>query len=298
MMEKRIKIPDEILKTIKQSGRFQEGDTFKLRHTECTPDYKSPALSVTRKKMGWIFHCHRCGLSGWQSDNALSPDETTRKVKESAKTSIATTAPNIHLPEDFVRLRSFADNLDQVPTKAFGWLWKNGVYAKSLKKHTIGWSQSYNRLIFPMYDEIYGINKETLLAWAGRNVDKYPKVPKWITKSKEGSRRYYYIPSDINTIVIVEDVASAIAVHDCTKYATLGLLNSTVGTELFVRLHKFQKVYLWLDKDMYKKSFETCSRMRQLGINAKHVSTIEDPKKNTRDQIRKELEWTKPESLK
>jgi len=67
-------------------GKFLQGDSFRMRHRfkangdECTSLDKDPAMTVTRTSVGWIYHCHRCHMSGAVSTKNLNPIQTRARV--------------------------------------------------------------------------------------------------------------------------------------------------------------------------------------------------------------------------
>lgn len=286
-------VEDFILTAV--SGRFsQKGDSFKLRHakkmdgTECTPDYKDPAMTVTRGAHNWKWYCHRCGTGGAILDSGMSPKATLKKMKPQTTFSQGKDRP-FNVPED-TRLMSTASETPTVPREAYLWLHQYGMSSADFLKYNIGWSQKYERIIIPIH--LKGKMDEPPVAWVGRCPYKMSKAdrqgrnhPKSLTiKDKNHKERVYFMtnaedhqaPRESMT-VIVEDIISAIKVHKAMGCDTIALLNAGVADEL-IPLCRGQRTIIWLDRDKRRESMQKLSRFRSLGVAASHTSTEKDPK--------------------
>ena len=148
------------------------------------------------------------------------------------------------------------------------------------------WSESYNRVIFPIVGR-FNEDFDTLQGWVGRNVEG--EKPKYLTRKSKGvDRLYYECEGDPDHVVYVEDILSALKVHDASGYTTKALLTTHVDVRT-VRPHKQAQNYLWLDGDMLSKSIKRVSRLLQFGIKIRSIRTELDPKELTKEEIRKEL---------
>lgn len=287
MAEDIRKVIDRIVNNPQVQVRYRRGDSFRLKHkyktngTVCTEDSKDPALIVTRTKNGWVYYCHRCHFQGYLPDSGMSPKETAKRVKLLSDHAESRVQAKIVLPYDFINLRSESENLDEIPWDAYHHIWQYGITGEDITDHNLGWSPAYNRVIFPLYEySLFGDTKmRKLVGWAGRDPDwkKGDKNAKWITRSEKGERRYFTSPGDEDTVVIVEDAISAIKVNRATGYTTVALLNAAISDNLCRKL-RGKKIYLWLDGDMLAESLLQVQRMRQLGLDARHIYTPRDPK--------------------
>ena len=272
--------------------RFVQGDSFRIRHefmdngNICTPMDKDPAMVVTRVSNGWLFVCHRCHKQGMIPDVSLSPGRTRKRIEALKNIQVNEKVKEVHIPSDIIFMA--ADDKEEmqgrpigVPWKAYHYLWKFGITGNMIPRYQIGWSDMWQRLIIPLYE--YGnFGKELtykMVGWVGRDVEykKGNKYPKWLTRSKKGKRRYFMAPGDENIVVLVEDSISAMKVKEATGFTTIALLTTSIGDDL-MRWLRDKIVYLWLDSDMLAHSVKTVSRMRGLGLNAKHIHTTKDPK--------------------
>lgn len=277
-------IPAEVLEAVGKS--FTQGDSFRMHHkyrsngTVCTTPDKDPAMTVTRVSNAWVFHCHRCHISGSISDNRLAPGSTRKKLKALRALPIHEDSAKITLPHDFDQMTERGEEAD-IPWDAYHWMWRFGITSKEFLKFHIGYSQLYQRVIIPLYEyaEVGNDTARKLVGWIGRNTlhTKSSKEPKYITRAQKGKRRFFIAPGVPGTVVICEDCISAIKISMATGYMAVALLNTSVSDDL-MRQMRGRKIFLWLDGDMLAHSVKTVQRMRQLGLNAKHIHTPKDPK--------------------
>ena len=284
-------IEDCILKAV--GGHFVQGDSFRIRHeymengNVCTPMEKSPAMVVTRVSNGWLFVCHRCHKQGMIPDKSMSPGKTRARIEALKSITIDKKVEEVNLPADIVYMHPSSYpvvndmNQGDIPWEAYHFLWQYGITGNTIPKYQIGWSPMWQRLIIPIYE--YGnFGKELtykLVGWVGRNTKykKGDKYPKWLTRTKKNKRRFFTAPGYPDIVVLVEDVVSAIKVNLATGNTVIALLNTKVSDDL-MRWLRGKVSYLWLDGNMLAESVKTVSRMRDLGLNAKHIYTTKDPK--------------------
>jgi hypothetical protein len=169
-----------------------------------------------------------------------------------------------------------------VPWVAYNHLAKYGISHECMSKFNIGWSPSWHRIIFPLYEytTVSDKKKRKYWGWVGRDPSwdgKDPSNPKWMSRTNREKRRYYNCPGIENKVVLVEDAISATRVWSATKYTTIALLNTFVCNDLS-RTLRGKTIYLWLDGDQLAHSVATVSRMRELGLDARRIHTPKDPK--------------------
>jgi hypothetical protein len=218
-------------------------------------------------------------------DKSSSPVQTRARLEALKKIPINKVTEKVDLPHDFEQMTDL-DDANTVPWAAYHWLWKYGIKEDDMLKYKIGYSKSYGRVVLPIYEyaEVGDAIAKKLVGWVGREIKysnkeerKKAKVPKYLTRSKKGKRRYFMTFGRGDTVVICEDILSAIKINLATGHTTVALLNATVGDDL-LRWLRGRTVYLWLDANMLAESVKRVERMRQFGINAKHVHTPKDPK--------------------
>jgi hypothetical protein len=249
----------------------------RFNHNECTEygqssNDKRGRLYVTRKPNGWQFHCHNCGdkFSGFQPrDGASSPSETIEAIKNLVENELVT-ADEVKLPPDCT---------DRLHKDGVRWLLKYGITSEEISKYKIVYSPSIHRLIFPVFD-----SNDNLVAWQGRALDN-SKIKYMTEIRKDIEHRVYYVPKDDRkSIVIVEDIVSAIKVG--RHLNAMALLGSYFNPKIVPYLRCFEKVIFWLDDDKYVSSISYAKKCRQLGLNACTVRTIADPKACSDKQIK------------
>jgi hypothetical protein len=244
---------------------------------------KNEAAIVTRTSKGWMWFCHRCGESGFKSAKSMSYNDTIKELQAKGKQKIKE-MKICTLPSDAVPLKPLK-NMD-----AWHWIWKYQISNNDVAFYRFHWSDSYKRVIIPIYDG------STLIGWCGRDIitknkeeREKKKISKYlIRKDMNYGRIYFKISEASNTIVLVEDILSAIKVHNATHYGTIALLTTSIDSELEQELIG-KKVIVWLDSNAFDKSVNIVMRMQQLGIDAKYVFTEKDPKEYYIREIKEEI---------
>lgn len=167
------------------------------------------------------------------------------------------------------------------PDRAIRWIAKYELDRNDLLSHNVLWSESNQRLIFPIYDSEYGV-----IAWQGRWFGEGDKV-KWFGRGNLS--HCFNIMGSGSSIVLVEDVVSSIKLAKLTT--TMPLYGSFISKDRWVRLRKlgFTNVSLFLDPDKRKESIQF-SRMGQLyGFNVRNISADKDPKEISYTQLKEIL---------
>jgi DNA primase len=118
----------------------------------------------------------------------------------------------------------------------------------------------------------------------GRNFSGYG--PKYISKGKKPL--IFYGLSD--TLVCVEDVISAIKIAKSNKnVCVIPLLGSIIPLELTETiLKRFNKVFIWLDRDKAIEAVKQARNLKQKGIDSDVIITPKDPKEYSTGEIN---EW-------
>lgn len=252
------------------------GASRRVVHEDCS-DGKDAALSVTRVPEGYIFNCFRCDYKGFVGSNKLPAEVLVRMIRRKAeKTHME--LEDFKLPGDIAGNRIQPDNMD-VPVEALQYLWDGGIGTDLMDKYEFYWSDTYQRVVIPIDDE----SGETV-AWLGRDpfYDKEKKYAsnKYILRKKKGlQRRVYFTCHALSQkkVVFVEDILSAIRVHEATGFETVALLNTHIGSDL-LREYMAYDVVAWLDPGKLADMVAVTARCQTYGINCKFISTPKDPK--------------------
>jgi hypothetical protein len=264
----------------------KKGDSFRMKHefkmdgSICTESHKDPALCITRETEGWVWHCHRCHESGFIGDRYVNPDSTVNKVKQlkEKEPELPKESYIVKLPADFTPIADYNGQLtDGIPFEAQKWLWQYSITEKDMFDFEFGWSPKYKMVILPLYSS----DKRAFKGWIGRRVLDSESKKYHIQKPKGNKDRIYFTVgggSGAGTkVILVEDCISAIRVNSSLKITTTALLTTSIN-EALTRKLQGKEVYVWLDADVLAKSVAMVSRLRQFGIEAKHIYTSKDPK--------------------
>jgi hypothetical protein len=269
-------IPREIKGVV--DANIPVGASRRVVHEDCS-EGKNAALSVTRRPEGYIFNCFRCGYKGFVGSRQLPSEVVVRMIKrfgEPAHMELET----LEIPKDCERIHPAL--LDELPIQACQFLWDAGIGPLLLDIYPMYWSDAYQRVIFPITNK-----KGDVVAFLGRDPffnerNKY-ESNKYILRKQEGlDRRVYFTcprePDAEKKVVFVEDVLSAIRVHQATGYETVALLNTHISSDLLVKYKSWYCV-AWLDPGKLADMVAVTARCQSYGISMKFISTAKDPKK-------------------
>jgi hypothetical protein len=166
-----------------------------------------------------------------------------------------------------------------LPERALAWLHKYSLTDHDIKLNNILWSEDSQRIIFPI------IISNTLEGWIGRAVD--PNIiPKVYTRGKLHESTYIIGNLASRTIILVEDIISAIKVAGTYEYAVSPLFGSHISTRRMLILRRyFDRIIIWLDKDKEKESVKFTKKAQEFGISCRSVITDNDPKEYSHSKI-------------
>lgn len=234
--------------------------------------HKSKSLAITRKKDGWVYYCHRCRESGFKPLEGLSIESTKKLVRQisSTKEYNSSVYSKVVLPRDFT---------SEIPTKGLLWLQKYGITSHDTYDFKFGFSKYYNRLIMPVYYD------NVLVYWQGRYLDAPTREhPKYMNVSKRRTGDIYFKLGDTPDKILVEDILSAIRIYR-SGFSSIALLTSSISYDIDRQVDTDDTVYIWLDYDKKIEAIKYMNKLRSIGINAKRICTIKDPKCYKREEI-------------
>lgn len=225
---------------------------------------------------GVIFHCFNCNYSGFRPHKPFTPSELLKRLEErnqSVIPSASGTANKVRLPYDFD---------ERIPNKGLQWFYKYGIFQEDIKKFHFGYSQKYNRVILPVFDD------EELVYYQARTLDPPSKNnPKYINVRQSGAKNVWFknfSNTKNDVLVVVEDILSAVKVGKVTN--AVSLLGSYIPTSFTTLCNDFDKIYLWLDRDKLKESIAYAKKLRL--YSGKLVSVVvrdKDPKEHNISEI-------------
>ena len=228
-------------------------------------------LYIKKVQGGYVRHCHNNNCyegRGYISDEPRTPKETIEQVISSrnfGEDSIEQVARSIQLPYDIS---------SDIPALGLGWLYKYYITDKEIKKYNICYSESYHRLILPVYDET------GLIYWQGRSLKSpYTKDnPKYLNIRQSGAKNVFFKIINPTTkgclvdtkyplyrpdcLVIVEDILSAIRVG--RTHNSLALLGSYFPTTILNEFRKYRNIIIYLDYDKRETAIKAAIRFNKL----------------------------------
>lgn len=172
------------------------------------------------------------------------------------------------------------------PERALTWIKKYELSKTDLLNNNVMWSESIQRLIFPVYGE-----DGWLLAWQGRSFHNQSmalaKIPKWFGKGD--LKNTFNILGKGSKLVLTEDIVSAIKVAKA-GFQAMPLYGCVVGRERFKRLYSLYKdtidVVVWLDENKMPEAIREAKLGRTCGLHCSSVFSYRDPKDESVENIK------------
>lgn len=235
---------------------------YVLRHTRC-PECAKHGNDRTGDNLAIYSdgseYCFSCGY--YSSGSAIKRIHAPLPVP----------TETIYLPDDVS---------PELPSRCRDWLGGCGLDGHDITLNTILWSEHWQRLIFPI------LVNDDLLAWQGRYFGTEKKA-KWITKGKIDEIVYTVGNPKASTLVLVEDIISAIKVGHLPDCCVMPLFGSHISTKRLLTIRRFydMEVVIWLDHDKMIESVKYCKSARDLGLKARTVISDKDPKKYSEQEI-------------
>lgn len=209
----------------------------------------------------FCFGCH------YVERATTSPFVTERNGKNE------TTSDGISFPEDATPSMGDAGR---------EWLAKYGIGGLEIIRAKLHWSDSWQQLLFPFYDE-HG----HLVCIQARNFNpKRASKAKYYNVGDKSEHATLYGNTD--TVVLVEDCVSAIKMGMVeTGYPLLG--TSITRQRLAWLAGRFKRIVVWLDMDKWREAREIADAARLLGVLSNTVFTELDPKDYSLEEIKEKL---------
>lgn len=175
------------------------------------------------------------------------------------------------------------------PTRALEWVGHYDLTRNDLLNHNVLWSESYKRLIFPIYGDT------GLMAYQGRYFGppapegKKP-FPKWWGVG-DLKNTFHILGKSSCQLVLVEDIVSAIKLSKFTM--AMPLFGSHVGAVRFKRLYSLYKntveVSIYLDPDKRSESIVEARRGMLCGLRTRVIYSERDPKEESVEKLKELL---------
>ena len=280
---------------------LEAGQTIRLSHENCYDTRRR--LYVTRvlaDPTKVVSFCHNCQGSAVYTDRDNTPYRNARHMDSTT----ALTMP-VEYDEDgtVVPPTGMLSEVEEWPTYAKTWAWKNRLYGRICKRYGIQFDPNTNRIYLPRFRTINRHRDDptvghTLTGYQLRAVAK-GDTPKYLTCIADDSvSQWTRIIGGLDTAmaVIVEDLASGINIMEA--YMAAGakppdvLVNYGVKVDptlMYTAAKAYLTVLVWLDNDsiLVKNQAKLMARTMELyGINrAIVVEDYSDPKHYDADKI-------------
>lgn len=170
---------------------------------------------------------------------------------------------------------SMLNTTEELPQVAMKWLLSYGITPDEIYKYNFQWCTDNGTLIL--------LNTGTY--WQGRSFKSFG--PKYLSNGAKPLTTY----GKSATIILVEDILSAIKISRLQQVCSAPLLGSSLATHFESRLvDEYEEVYVWLDRDKAKNAVKIKNRLKGLGLKSKAIITPLDPKEYTTKEIE---QWLK-----
>jgi len=219
----------EILQHNPELLRLADNEQVNINHVSCPAGRDSKKRLYVRKRDGsLLMWCHHCQSGGAKHGKK-------RYIRDRAPVQMSW---DLRLPYDFTNEQHVVGH---------AWLYKYGIEHHEALLYNIGWSESAGRVILPVYDQA-----GTLTAYQSRRVLPHDTLPKYLTDKDKGCRFPLFLATKqtkTDTVVLTEDILSAIKVgRQCQAAALLGV-NLTRENRNALIAEGFTKFVVWLDDD-------------------------------------------------
>ena len=229
---------------------------------------------ITHSAKGYSYVCFRCQERVFKAHGKRSIAELIKQRKEFLAYR-EYVKDSLKLPSDFC---------SAIPPKHRVWLFKAGITEDEAAWHNIGWSESMQRIILPVYAE-----DGDLICVQGRAVLD-GQEPKYLNpKGPRVSSAVFYAPAlePADHFVVVEDILSAIKISSVAHAFSILGTNMTFERAAYIST-KTPHVYLWFDNDKAGRQARRKAedRLGLFDIRCEHVFSDIDPKLYTRAEIK------------
>ena len=254
------------------------GASVRVNHDDGDCSGSSNSLKIERKYDGSISaYCFRCGKRGFYSDGF------SRIKAYRAKAGDATAQPN-SAGDKYKRPRDTSKITSEWPAYAINWIKQWGITNDEILEHGIGYSAYFDRIIIDIrwLGDYHG--------YASRAVNPTDNRPKWLMFSDSTPFYTKTIKGEGKTLVLVEDIISAIRISrelDC-----IALLTTTISSETLANVAHYSKFIVWLDDDNRQVKLNQLKLYKRLSTFGEcKVIHSTDPKRMTDESIRKNIFW-------
>ena len=176
------------------------------------------------------------------------------------------------------------DSSYEYPKVALDWVGQYELDRNDLIRHRVIWSDYFERLIFPVFDET------GLLGYQGRYLGNKEGKAKWWGQGRLEEILHILKSEDDSCIILVEDIVSAIKLQK-VGHTSMPIFGSHLSLSRLNRIGRYYKdVVIWLDPDKRKESILFQTRAKTVGLKARVIFSDKDPKEHTNVDIKRILQ--------
>lgn len=252
---------------LEEAQKLPEGRSTRTQHMCGDGD----VLVLEHTSEGFRAYCHRCHTSGWKPHGRQSLNKQLERLKRADYE--LQDKKFIQLPKDYTR---------EIPPAGLIWLSRGGITSALADKYNIGYSAYYNRVFLPVFQG------DTLVYYQARAIFK-GQVPKYINpKVQKDTLRFTSLESEQQeSVVVVEDILSAIRVGEIKGHAGCSILGTTASASDLSYINSFKEIKLWFDPDEAgkKATMQIKRSLSLLGRDVRVITSDKDPKEYTRVEL-------------
>lgn len=231
-----------------------------IRHDPCPECGSRDNVGVYEDGSTFCFGCHH-----WTRATAKGV-----LASLSYRQGLVEAEPIDRFGKDFAELPP--DYTMEIPNLAYTWL-RQFLHPQEMLEHLIGWSESRQRLIFPVYR-----TADKLAFWCGRYFGKEAHQPKYYIHGKK-TEYLDWISGPVlsDKVVVVEDRVSAIKLSRLVS--SWCLYGTKIPLGHATKLAKtFSELVIWLDPDKRKEAVQQALKLNTVFRSVKVVFSDKDPK--------------------
>lgn len=273
---------------LSQAQNLPLGRTSRCDCPQCGEGTNTNAAIINHTTRGYSLFCHACGYNPFQ-DKGIQTLEELKRLKELNEQAERYTDKNVRVPSDIT---------EDIPLAGRLWLYNAGISPTIWKEYNVGYSESLQRVILP----VYGSDGE-LIWYQGRAVHEGQR-PKYLNPTVPKDGRMFVscnrTPiSGTTTVIVCEDILSAIRVGKATsclssdgnKYIGVSLLGTKLTTESINTLSNAKRIISWFDADAAGSKARS-ELYKAVGIftTVNSIRSERDPKRYSDQDIRRYIE--------
>lgn len=258
----------------------ERGEQVHVHH--CKQGQHNDRLYIRRTEDDTILaYCHHCGKRGSARtsfvETGYSRDEISSRLANCSADGKSNHSSGYEgFKEYWECCRASDKDVEQIASESF--ILKSRLKRERIEELDVRVRD--NRIWFPVPSDEEG----ELAAIVGRG-----ESPKWLVRRNQNKKVGVWGTG--KSLVIVEDIISAIRVSDC-GYSAMPLLSSTLQSKYLTDFSKYDNIYIWLDNDNHQVLSSRLKIKHKLDLLYNNVIIIPatQPKDLSNSEIKKEID--------